>query len=255
MWVDYCGEVLDSLRFGFVERNSMIELVIEGSNYVFDFLRMLQIDLETGNQRSIAWIDEHGKCFFPKEFVGNDEFEKLKKTENPNIEIKTSSELKLGKRVREVVETEEEEKEVTSSYKEGEISKRQRLVGSELKTTPRWPNMKFLREEEDNIYTTVRNIFLSGVRKIHPDATITSIHQCARISPLEKARLEVFSKQMEISQAARGTSNTVYAWYGASPQTIADVLAHGFGLPSNLSGSDANFVGVYLSPIANPLKR
>lgn len=253
MWVDYCGEVVDSLRSGFGERKEMIDLVIEGSNYVFDFRRMVQIDLGTGSQRSIAWIDEREKCFFPKQFIGEELF-----VENPKIEIEieinAGSGQRLGKRVREVEET--KEKEVTSSYKHGEMSKRQRLADSksEESPSPRWPNVKLLGEE-DGAYTIVRNVFLPAIRKIHCEANITAIHQCARLGTLEKARREIFYKQMEITTAARGTSNTVYAWYGAPAEAISGVLAHGFGVPSKLLGAGANGVGVFLSPLGNCFRR
>ncbi|PON72591.1 Poly(ADP-ribose) polymerase [Trema orientale] len=249
MWVDYGREVVDSLRSGFLERKAIIEMAIEGSNYLFDFLRMLQIDLISGNQRSIAWIDGGGKCFFPKQFVG-EEFENA--AENPKIEIEikisASPGRKLGKRGRQVEETEEVEMEVTSSCKDGEVSKRHRVEAPEPETHPRWPNVKLVRED-DSTFTTVSNIFLTGIRRIHPSATITAIHQCARVGPLEKARREIFNKQMEMTKAARGTSNTVYAWYGASPKAISDVLAHGFGVSAN-----ANTGGVRLSPLANPFR-
>ncbi|XP_062100321.1 probable inactive poly [ADP-ribose] polymerase SRO3 isoform X2 [Humulus lupulus] len=215
------------------------------------------IHLGTGNQRSIAWIDEEGKCFFPKQFIG-DEFED-NDVENPKIEIeiemKASSEPKLGKRMREEEKMvqDQEDKKVTSSYRHGEMSKRQRIINDSKPENPRWPNTKLLREE-DSAYTIVRNIFLPGIRKIHPGAIIATIHQCSRMRPLEKAHREIFSKQMEITKAARGTSNTVYAWFGASAQAIACVLAHGFGVAGKLSGSDANAVGVRLSPLANPFR-
>ncbi|GMY23604.1 probable inactive poly [ADP-ribose] polymerase SRO3, partial [Fagus crenata] len=45
------------------------------------------IDFLTENQRSIAWIDENGKCFFRKVFV-DEEFAKSEENpENSKIEI------------------------------------------------------------------------------------------------------------------------------------------------------------------------
>lgn len=245
MWTDFPGRVVDSLRSVFVERRSAADVVIGGSNYLFDFLRMMQVDLRSGNRRSIAWIDEGGKCFFPKEFVG-EEFANAQ--ENPKIDIEirinARSEEKLGKRTREA----NEENEVTSSFKLGDTAKRQRIPDASDSESPRWPNAKLLREG-DGAYATVRNVFIPGIRKIHPGATITAIHQWERVGPLVKARREVFYKQMEITKAARGAANVVYAWYGASAQAIAGVLAHGFGVSSKFSG------GVYLSPLASPFRR
>lgn len=250
MWTDFPGRVVDSLLPVFAERRSVADVVIGGSNYLFDFLRMLQLDLSSGNRRSIAWIDNGGNCFFPKEFI-SDEFVNV--SENPRIEIeirinaKSEEERKLGKRTREAKEKEnEEQNEVTSSFRDA-APKRQRIADASGPATPRWPNVKPSREG-DGAYATVKNVFIPAIRKVHPGATVTAVHKCAREGLMEKARREVFNKQMEITKAARGTANVVYAWYGASVQAVAGVLAHGFGVSSKLSA------GVYLSPLASPFR-
>lgn len=65
-WNDFSVEASDSLRKAFSAGMPTTEVVIDGSAYLVDFLRMLQIDLRVGCQRSIAWIDKNGSCFFPK---------------------------------------------------------------------------------------------------------------------------------------------------------------------------------------------
>ncbi|KAG0492638.1 hypothetical protein HPP92_006036 [Vanilla planifolia] len=42
-----------------------LEVAVHGKNYLFDFIGMSRIDAETGGQNSLAWIDVHGRCFFP----------------------------------------------------------------------------------------------------------------------------------------------------------------------------------------------
>eukprot|EP01018_Ginkgo_biloba_P005055 Gb_12340 [translate_table: standard] len=72
-WTDFPVNVTASLKEGFRARKSAAEVSIKSSLYLVDFLRMVQIDLRTGFQRSIAWIDENGKCFFPKYFFEGNE--------------------------------------------------------------------------------------------------------------------------------------------------------------------------------------
>ncbi|XP_068661778.1 probable inactive poly [ADP-ribose] polymerase SRO1 [Aristolochia californica] len=72
-WTDFVGKALDAMRHGFTARHSAVEVDIRGTLYLIDFLRMQQTDLTRGTQRSIAWIDEAGKCFFPEVISGNDE--------------------------------------------------------------------------------------------------------------------------------------------------------------------------------------
>ncbi|XP_023537456.1 probable inactive poly [ADP-ribose] polymerase SRO3 [Cucurbita pepo subsp. pepo] len=252
LWVDFDTRVIGILRAGFSDRNPAIELEIDGSTYLFDMYRMLQIDLETGRQRSVAWIDENGKCFFPKVFIGDESEGNTRSLSNPKIEIEIKIDGKSGKRKREAMEMKEEENEVSSSNEHVEVKplKIPRVVANDSEAHV-WPKAKAL-SEGDSAYTLVSNFFLPSMKKVDPSSAITSIHQCTRTGPLEKARLDVFQKQNEITTAARGVSNMVYAWYGASATSLAGILAHGFGEPLQVPAADTHGIGVYLSPLGLP---
>lgn len=250
-WTDFPSRVVELLRSGFFERKAVLHLEIEGLTYLFDLARMLQIDSGTGSQRSIAWIDDKGKCFFPREFISD---ELGGGSDSPKIEIEIRVDLSgrnSGKRKREdEVERDEEENEVTSFKRQPQPQPQP----VESKTTCSetcvvWPNVKLLREGE-RAYTAVSNFFLKGMKRIDPGATIAAIRQCVRTGPLDKARLEVFQKQIDITKAARGSANVVHAWYGASSRDILGILTHGFGMPRKVSGSHG--VGLHLSHLSLP---
>ncbi|KAG2664894.1 hypothetical protein I3760_16G103700 [Carya illinoinensis] len=257
-WIDFPNEVLESLRSSFLERRPMVEASIGGTKYIFDFLRMLQIDLGSRSQWSIAWIDENGKFFFPKVFVSEDldSTNENGPAENlgvQNIEI----DIRIGgfsckrKGVEHELGPNEDETEVSSSKKRDEdSSKRPRLTTADSETSS-WPNAKLLSPGEQ-AYSVISNLFMAGIKKIDDGATMSAVHQCTRIGPLERARLEVFQRQNGATKAARGASNTVFAWYGASAKVIAKVLAHGFSVPSKVSGSETNGIGIYFSPVGFP---
>ncbi|XVE95105.1 hypothetical protein REPUB_Repub02eG0068000 [Reevesia pubescens] len=262
IWVNFSADAVETLRTGFLERKPIMEASIDGAKYVFDLKRMLQIDCLTGNCRSISWIDENGKCFFPNDFFSEEFMESEYENENdeniscnyknnnncnPKIEIEIEVKIDQAsfKRKR------EEEPEVSSSYKAAvgqNVIKHQRL---EEAGAAKWPKTKLLRETEIS-YLLVKNHFLNGMSRVDAGAKITSIHQCKREEPLDKARLKVLQNQMEMTKAARGTSNMVFAWYGASAKAVESILAHGFGLPSEVPVTDVHGVGVYLSPITLP---
>lgn len=255
LWVDFPTQVVETLRVDFSDRRPAMELQIDGSKYLFDLYRMLQIDLETGRQRSVAWIDVNGKCFFPKVFISEESKSSSRNFSNPKIEIEITIDGKSGKpgkRKREAIEMNEEENEVNSSNERVEMkaSKIPRVIANDSETIL-WPKAKALIEG-DSAYSLVRNFFLPSMKKVDPSSVVTAIHQCTRTGPLEKARLDVFLKQNEITTAARGVSNMVYAWYGASAKTLAEILAHGFGEPVHIPASDTHGVGVYLSPLSFP---
>lgn len=267
-WVDYSEEVADLLKLGFMEGRPMVEAQVLGYKCLFDFYRMLEIDLESGNQRSIAWIDVDGKCFFPKMFVNSCENDRkvelvdgdeccakieidIKIVENSgdNEGVGLIKDVNLGKRGRiESVEKGKVEEDFRSAS-----AKRPKMVESESQSS-RWPKARNLAAEERG-YPIVRNLFLSGMEIVEPGATITSIHQCVRMGPTDKARSEVFAKQMEIMKRARGESNVVFAWYGTSAQGVESILMHGFGIPSKFSRSPGYGNGIHLSPIRLPQNR
>ncbi|KAL4278587.1 hypothetical protein GQ457_03G034770 [Hibiscus cannabinus] len=260
-WINFSADVVETLRAGFLERKPIIEASIDGAKYIFDLKRMLQIEYSTGNCRSISWIDESGKCFFPGDFFSEEEFMQSECSEwddntscndknrdnncNPKIEIEVKIDRNSSKRKR------EEEPEVSSSYKaaigNGAI-KCQRL---EEGGAAKWPNTKQLKETE-RAYLLIKDHFLNGITKVDSGVRIAAIHQWKRESHLDKIRLEVFQKQIEITKAARGTSNMVYAWFGASTKLVESILVNGFEQPSKLPATDVYGVGVYLSPLGLP---
>ncbi|KAK9270908.1 hypothetical protein L1049_026494 [Liquidambar formosana] len=248
-WVDFPGEVVRYLRSEFSEGKPMVGASIDGSRYLFDFMRMLQTDFASGRERSIAWIDDNGKCFFPKLFVGSEDFA-VENSEDAkiDIEIRINGDSISGNGKREMVEVEGDQNVVSSNNNEEISSKRRRAVTPGLEAsrwqcpdngeensskrqrvvTPgleasRWPNAKPLKEG-DGAYQLVKKHFLLGVRNVDPSATISSIYQCTRTGPLERARWEVFKKQTEITKAARGSANTIFAWYGTSAQGVVSIF-------------------------------
>ncbi|KAI4337542.1 hypothetical protein L6164_015945 [Bauhinia variegata] len=239
-WVDFQSDVVESWRSAFREEKPVIELIIGGAKYLLDFLRMVQIDLGSGYQRSIAWIDENDKCFFPKAFIGEDFTEGFENSINPKIEI----DIRIDG-----LNDDGERKRAASDMDDGKHKKHKDEEASSKRRS--LTNAKLLGKE-DRPYILVSNLFLSEMRKVDVGVTITAIHQWECKGPIEKARHEDFQRQIEITKAARGASNTVFAWYAAPANRVSDILTYGFGFPSNTLGSPAYGVGIYLSPVSLP---
>ncbi|XP_028777816.1 LOW QUALITY PROTEIN: probable inactive poly [ADP-ribose] polymerase SRO3 [Neltuma alba] len=258
-WVDFQSQVLEPLRAGFLAGKPLLEVIIGGSKYVFDFLRMVQIDFGSGSQRSIAWIDEDGKPFFPHIFVDEYFMDGLENSGIPKIEVEIRIDGISGKRKLDDLDLggDGTSSEVGSSVKinkqedESQVLgfKRQRLTSLGLETS-KWPNAKLLSEKE-NAYSFVSFIFLSEMSKAFRGVTISSIHQFEFLGPLEKDRSEIFERHNKSKEATRGVSNAVYAWYAASAETVAAILAHGFVL-SEKAMYPAYGIGIHLSPLGLP---
>ncbi|KAJ1399540.1 WWE domain [Sesbania bispinosa] len=72
-WVDFPKDVVDLIKKDFEVKKAAVEVELNGHHLVLNFLHMYQMDLKTGLQQPIAWIDETGCCFFPEIYAASDE--------------------------------------------------------------------------------------------------------------------------------------------------------------------------------------
>ncbi|KAI9200166.1 hypothetical protein LWI28_003629 [Acer negundo] len=71
----------------------------------------------------------------------------------------------------------------------------------------------------------------------------------SQLSSFSRPKIWVFKKQIKITKATHGASNTVYGWHSALAGGFESILVHGFGMPSKIS---IYRVDIYLSPIGLP---
>ncbi|KAJ7295129.1 hypothetical protein O6H91_Y211700 [Diphasiastrum complanatum] len=64
-WLDFPGDATLMLSENLRAGRSVAEVLVWGCMHLVNFLFMIQINTVTGYRRSIAWIDENGKCVFP----------------------------------------------------------------------------------------------------------------------------------------------------------------------------------------------
>uniref|UniRef100_A0A3Q7G9F9 Poly [ADP-ribose] polymerase n=2 Tax=Solanum lycopersicum TaxID=4081 RepID=A0A3Q7G9F9_SOLLC len=140
-WMDFEKHAMDVLISAFVSGKAIIEVETEaGFKLLIDFYRMFGIDLDTGNELPISWIDVNGNNFIPKIFIDDSE------NENPMIEKRGT--------------------EVGSSS--------QLVIANPTESAPpKWARTRSMREEE-YAYQTVKGYLLSS----RSGVTITGIHQC-----------------------------------------------------------------------------
>ncbi|CAH9065692.1 unnamed protein product [Cuscuta epithymum] len=263
-WVDIETDVFEVVKAGFVKGVSLVEAEIGGSQCLFDLHRMIEINLDTGDFRSIAWIDVKGACFFPKSSFSclNGENDSVDFDENsrdeecgcfvcPKLEI----EIQITGHMQTAAEDVNDDKRKLNKRKrvnddEGSSSKFQErgedMEESEF-VSPRWPKTRMLREQEKG-YQIVRNLFAQGLAAVEPGASIAAIHRVRRGGFVEKAQREAFQKQVSMMREARGNPNVVLAWFGTTEKGVESFMSHGFGTPVK----GAPWTGLYFSPARSP---
>lgn len=257
-WNDYPQVLVDLVRKDLQIKKATVKIESNGYHLLLDFLHMFQLDLKTGVQQPIAWIDEAGSCFFP-EIYSDDEDEpngnwrhEGGKDEEPlfnercgSREIKLHLEIEInGMDQPELKECSGESNGLVKKIKIDQIPASGRYV-MEVENScngERGPQVD--EDVEDNQQMeknstratdsvnrkldcdTVRKIFLKGMSTCG-GAELLDIYECS--SNLTQARLELFEKQVEITKTFRGDANVQYAWLASSKGELSTISTYGLG--------------------------
>lgn len=224
-WNDLPPAVVEAVREGFAAGKSIVDVPLGGSPRLFDFARMVQMDVVTATQKPIGWVDVNGRGFFPG----------MTDAGVPKMEAVARSDRSGGWTPSEdPVEERWDENRVVScpGGQDGQ----------------NWEGLQVL-DVRDRSYKVVERIFLTCMRRSAPATSITCIRKCSNGGTSRNWRQRVFQMWEQMTKAARGSANVKYGWYGAPAAAVASAVRHGFGQPNNgCLRPAAEAVGVYIAP-------
>ncbi|KAJ7953406.1 Poly [ADP-ribose] polymerase [Quillaja saponaria] len=242
-WMNFPPDVVDLVRKDLEVKKGAVEVEFSGCHLVLDFLHMYQMDLETGAQQPIAWIDEAGGCFFPEVFsVDNDEQYNLKDEESSFEEPSRSKDIKLHLEIEINGVDQSDFKECSGEsdalvkyiHIDGKCARNQFIVEVEDSSNkmPKTktgkvgfvPNTKAVDGKMD--LDTVKKMFLDGMKSFGR-ADIVEIYQCS--SDSLPVRFELFQKQLEITKKCRRDPNVQYGWLATSKGELSTIMKFGLG--------------------------
>ncbi|XP_006653007.1 uncharacterized protein LOC102712628 isoform X1 [Oryza brachyantha] len=233
-WHNFPEQIMKSLIEEFRGNKSSVVAVMEEEPVLVDFLSMTMVNLKSRKQRSVAWFDDTGKCFYPSLFFDEEADEAAK--EGGDFEGATQGIMldKVANSPPEVVK---------------------QVVLESSPPVPQKPSTAdILRKKIASVergsegFLFAQDLFLSGMG---PFATLNNILHIHRYSPNDitaQCRLQAFEKQMMSTKEERGDANVRYGWLGSRKNDIVRILINGFGSngkPAEKAGLSA---GVYLSP-------
>ncbi|KAI8546947.1 hypothetical protein RHMOL_Rhmol07G0159100 [Rhododendron molle] len=239
-WIDFPEAIVALVKKDFQMKKAAIEVQFNGCHIILDVLYMLQVDLKTGSQKPIAWIDEAGQCFFPRSYSSGSKTYECDQSDldkdgkfvypepNGTREIKLHLHIELsganGSNLEECVEESNTRvKRVRINEKLGENrdelnvndncnGKSDAKMEESVKEVQQIGAHFFPRFEGDFEAVNsdiVRNMFIKGMDpSLRPE--ILEINQCN--SNILQTRREIFLKQAEITCKYRGDPN-IHASY------------------------------------------
>ncbi|XP_065877825.1 inactive poly [ADP-ribose] polymerase RCD1-like [Euphorbia lathyris] len=271
-WSNFPQDVIALHMKDLQQKKPVIEIEVEGHRFVLDFLHMFRLDMKTGSQKPIAWIDESGSCFFPEIYADDEEPYACCQHNCVNgqkIEPYCPHEIKLQLEIdiRGIDQCKLKESSGESNSLVNHIQIAQKPMSDscvpELEDScNRMPDEKVDEAVEENQHIKnkvvtgnepcndsldsehVRKWFLTGVNSFGVVSMI-SIDRCSSVSM--EYRLELFQKQIELTKKCRWDANIRYAWLASSKRLISTILSYGLGHCGQSIVKSKYGIGVHLS--------
>ncbi|GJT85848.1 inactive poly [ADP-ribose] polymerase RCD1-like isoform X1 [Tanacetum coccineum] len=178
---------------------------------------MTEVDMKTGVQKPIAWIDDAGSCFFPELFSSYESHQCNKSkamTDLELVELESSMtpEIKLNVEI--------DLNGLSDNYLE-------ECMGE---SNVQESNFKRLKVDEEDFQQSdealspemVRNMFLKGINPAL-EVNVVDVKKCT--GDIMEAKLELFQKQIEITQKICGDANVKYAWFASRTDALSSNVA------------------------------
>lgn len=274
-WIDFPENIMSTAKQDLRIKKSAMEVVFNGKNYVLDFFHMMMLDLKSGVQQPIAWIDEAGKCFFPEVFASSDQLHECCCCEdNDCIDVDSETEgsndlemrLEIEVNGADISSSKESSGESNANVEQVNFCHEPAAKNRIAKVGNNCVRMLDTKAKDDSAenYQMVENAvgrYDSKWEHMEPDAVSemflkgisspasANIIELQRISStFMEVRKELFQKQVDITRKHRGDAFLSYAWLPSSKGMIMSIMK--YGLPNyDPSKTNSSYgVGVHLFP-------
>lgn len=268
-WTDFSQDVISFVNNDFLDKKAAVEVEVDGNKFLLDFLHMIRLDMDTGTQQPIAWIDVSGNCFFPEIISSyddpNDYSYQFSEGHNHGGCEPQGSDINLHLEIsihglnnescgesNVIVEQGKANKNAALGYFDGEdsdscaktsdVERDEKCGGGEQMSGNGIHAVDLGRRSLD--LEAVKEMFFKATNSTA--AKIVEIRPCA--STVVKSRLELFEKQIEITKKIRGDPNLQYAWFPCSRASVSTILQYGIVVSEPLKIKPLHGTGIYLIP-------
>ncbi|CAJ1931084.1 unnamed protein product [Sphenostylis stenocarpa] len=275
-WCDFPKDIVELVKKDLEVKKLAVEIELNRYHLVFDFLHLHKVDLKTGLQQPIAWIDEAGHCFFPEIYASTDEepYNISQQESGKSPDSYASNEIKLHLEVEingvDQSRLSECSGESNALVKGIQIDTKQNCCQYDVEVEDSINKKDYgnvgeaIQQNQDiglDAYTdsvygkldliSVQKMFLKGMSSFgSSDSDIIEIYHCSGASM--QARWELFQKQAEITKKIHGEANIRYAWLASSRRELSTMMEYGLG-HCGLSGSKSTYgIGVHLAAASCP---
>lgn len=251
-WIDHPQQIVELVRRDFQLKNAAVEVEFNGCHLLLDVLYMIQSELKTGLQQHFAWIDEAGHCFFPQHLSSTSEMRECCQSSfiddphtNGTCEVKLQ--LEIGITGSTSYDSEEcvEESNIHSKRTKLKLKSISDYEGLNIKDNDNQTSDAKMHEATGEnlpiaVNTTTKSHIMHGILECDTvksmfmrsmgsttSANVLEVKCCS--SYLTQTRLELFQKQIEITERGRGDPNVQYGWLAVNKDALMGMMTYGLG--------------------------
>ncbi|XP_020574604.1 inactive poly [ADP-ribose] polymerase RCD1-like isoform X2 [Phalaenopsis equestris] len=273
-WIDFDAGIIGLVRDDFQAKRAIIEVTYQDQQFLLDFVHMLHIDAMTGRSKPVAWIDEHGKCFFPEKYPEYCASHGFSMGENVHVACVVDGTREMDSHVETFDSAAESSNSECAKGKQQQAKSGKLIFDNEClamvgetvgenepcSLAPYNVSCIGTMEEKnaigpDNsqlVSSPVQKYFLSGMSPYVDAKDISSILRTPIIDDFGDIRLHSFQKQIEKTKSLRNNANVRYAWLPATKSAVEDIMLHGVMRAEKPMRGSIYGLGVHLAPANCP---
>ncbi|XP_062213921.1 inactive poly [ADP-ribose] polymerase RCD1-like isoform X2 [Phragmites australis] len=238
-WSDFPEGVVNLVQRDFQLKRSITTAVFQNKHILLDFVHMICLDYAMTINNPIAWVDDHGKSFFPDLSSGLytsklSQHEKGEADEHAGMSTsvaESSSSASVGevvfhdKRINNIAEDKPKAHnkldEATGENKSGPSVRLNEYSSGTIQATTSKKN------SGRRVDSAVQNLLLKGLGQRFNEKDIIGIYRTPLLDQQGQVRSSLFQKEVEATKSRRGNANVHYAWLPCSRDTMEEMMMQG----------------------------
>ncbi|XP_039825285.1 inactive poly [ADP-ribose] polymerase RCD1-like isoform X2 [Panicum virgatum] len=238
-WSDFPEDVVNLAQQDFQLKRPITTAVFQNKHILLDFIHMICLDYEMTTNNPLAWVDDHGKGFFPDLSAvlytsKPSQLEKGEAAEHAGMSTsvaESSSSVSVGgvvsydKRIYNIVE----DKLQTHNKLAGAIGENKSGSSIHLNEyssgTVQAATGK--RNSGPRVDSAVRKLLLQGLGQPFKEKDIIGIYRTPLLDQHGQVRSGLFQEEVEVTKSRRGNANVRYAWLPCSRDSMEEMMMQG----------------------------
>ncbi|WOL09525.1 putative inactive poly [Canna indica] len=249
-WKDFPENIVSLVQEDFRSKKTVTEVGFQNQQFLLDFIYMVCLVSEAGLVKPIAWIDEHGKCFFPElfsEHYSSNGYHLSGKAKHVNMSPEPNKKYEANAHYDVSISAAES----SSSVPDDEVTSAKRVKNVQISASYQniYSNINEAVGENDpgsilpspvpsfgtlqapagghHVSKAVQDMLLQGLGKFIDAKDVVGINRTPLRNGSGQFRFNLFQEQVEITKKIRGNANVRYSWLASPKDAVEEMMLCG----------------------------